>query len=138
LRILLDTSALSELFRDETDAKLTTFILRIGADNTFVSAITIGEIDYGIRILPSGKKRGALERWFARLLTEYRDRILDITRETSLHWSAIRSNARRRGRVVGDLDGLIAASAAQHDLVVVTRNVGDFLATGVDVFDPWQ
>ncbi len=138
MRILLDTSALSELFRDETDAKLTTFILRIGADNTFVSAITIGEIDYGIRILPSGKKRSALERWFARLLTEYRDRILDITRETSLHWSVIRSNARRRGRVVGDLDGLIAASAAQHDLVVVTRNVGDFLATGVDVFDPWQ
>lgn len=138
MKILLDTSALSELFRNETDKKLTTLMLRIGADNTFVSVITIGEIDYGIRILAPGKKRTALERWFARLLTEYRDRILDITRETSLHWSAMRSDARRRGHGVGDVDGLIAASALQHDLTVVTRNVGDFLATGADVLDPWQ
>jgi predicted nucleic acid-binding protein len=138
LRILLDTSALSELFRNDADERLTPLLLRVGPDNTFVSVISICEIDYGIRILPAGKKRAGLERWFTHLLTEYRERILDVTRETALHWSAIRSDARRRGYAVGEVDGLIAASALQHDLAVVTRNARNFVDTGAHVIDPWR
>ncbi len=138
MRILLDTSALSALFRSDADERLTPLLLRVGTDNAFISVISAGELDFGVRILPPSKKRHALELWLARLLAEYRDRLLDVTRETTLHWSAIRSDARRRGHAIGEIDGLIAATAVEHDLAVVTRNARDFLETGARVLDPWQ
>jgi predicted nucleic acid-binding protein len=136
--VLLDTSAVSSLFHEAADMRMEALLLAVGPDNAFLSAITVGELDYGIRILADSKRKTGLERWFHRLCAEFAARVLPIDREIALRWSELRSHGRRRGTVIPPIDGLIAATALEHGLAVVTRNARDFAATGVHVVDPWD
>jgi predicted nucleic acid-binding protein len=113
-------------------------LLAVGPDNAYLSAITVGELDYGIRVLPDGRRKARLERWFERLCAEFAARVLPVERTTALRWSKLRSKGRRHGTAIPPIDGLIAATALEHGLTVVTRNARDFAATGAQVIDPWD
>lgn len=129
---LVDTNVLSEARRGSRQA--VAWLRSVSPDAVYLSALTVGEIMRGVALKRKADPRTAdrLEEWLQRLRRDHADRILPITDLIALEWGRI---AALRPR--GDVDGLIAATAIMHDLILVTRNVADFEDTRVSLFDPW-
>jgi predicted nucleic acid-binding protein len=105
----------------------------------YLSVLTIGEIRRGIALLPQSQRRARLETWLeAELLSRFFDRILPVTRAIADRWGLLDATLRTRGRLLPVVDGLLAATAMQHNLTVVSRNVGDFTGTQVPILNPWE
>jgi predicted nucleic acid-binding protein len=99
----------------------------------------IGEIRKGIVLLPLGRRRTALETWFQTdLLIWFRDRVLPVTQAIGDRWGVLDGQCQMKGTPLNTADGMIAATAIEHGLTVVTRNVKDFAGLGVEVFNPWD
>jgi toxin FitB len=126
---------LSEAGKRRSDATVVRWMHDQGADNLHVSAITFGEIFDGIErkreLDPTFASR--LDRWAADTRYEYRERTFPVTTQIALRWGALAAALRRR-----DLDLFIAATALEHDLTVVTRNVRHFEPTGAKLFNPYE
>jgi toxin FitB len=101
----------------------------------FFVPVDLGELRFGILLLPKGKKRAALERWFDAGVV--RLSCLPWERDTGLHWAALLARLRADGTAMPIKDSLIAATAIAHDLTVVTRNGSDFKKAGVRTVDPF-
>ena len=101
----------------------------------YLSVITLGEIMRGVALKQKSDPRAAshLAQWLQTLRHDHVDRILPITDAIALEWGRI---AALRPR--GDADGLIAATAVVHDLIIVTRNVADFEDTRTTILNPWE
>lgn len=134
MRYLVDANVLSEPTKPTPHAGVIDWLKRHERDIA-VDPIILGELRYGILLLPSGKRRTRLESWFdagaQRLLC------LSWEAETGLRWAALLATLRASGRAMPVKDSLIAATALVHDLVVVTRNRADFEKAGVEVIDPF-
>ena len=100
-----------------------------------VDPVRLGEIRYGILLLPRGRKRARLERWFDDGVR--RLHCLAWEAETGLRWAELLARLRRSGRAMPVKDSLIAASALTHSLTIVTRNVTDFEQSGCSVVSPF-
>src|SRR5580692_2350498 len=100
-----------------------------------VNPVILGELRFGILILPKGKKRAALERWFD--IGAGRLHCLPWDADTGLKWAELLARLRTTGKAMPIKDSLIAATAAVHGLTVATRNRTDFLNAGVRVVDPF-
>jgi predicted nucleic acid-binding protein len=115
------------------------FLRSAGKESLFLSVMTIGEICKGIDILPVSQKRKGLESW---LKADVRDwfagRILPVTESIAERCGHLAARARQRGIAVAVVDGVIAATALEHGLTLVTRNVKDFASLDVTVFNPWD
>lgn len=138
---LLDTNVVSEIRRPQPDANVLAWLDSIDPDLFFLSVITLGEIRTGIDRLPEGRQRRFLDDWFTDELRPWlTGRILPVTEELAERWGALDAQARRHGRTLNIADGLIAATAAEYDLVLATRNVDDFrdLGSGTAVLNPWD
>jgi predicted nucleic acid-binding protein len=108
-------------------------------EGLFASVITLGEIQLGIESMPPGKKRMDLEEWVDRRLPEwFESNLLPVTKAISERWARVTVQARKKGSKLDMADGLIAATALEHQLDVVTRNVKDFEGLGVTVINPWE
>jgi len=138
VKVLLDTCVVSEIQKPDGNQRVKDAVLRLAPDDVFLSAITVGEVRYGISLLPDGRKRTALEHWFMRLQEEYSDRILPVTVDIARDWGELTAQVRRSGGMLFPADGLIAASALRHGMRVLTRNTRDFAASGVPLIDPWD
>ncbi|MGC4190175.1 MAG: type II toxin-antitoxin system VapC family toxin [Thermomicrobiales bacterium] len=134
---MIPTSSIS-FCAEDAEADVQNVVRRIPQEFTFLSAITIGEIQRGIVCLPLGKRRSDLEAWFLQIQAIYTDAILPIQRETALLWGELSVQMQASGQNIKEPDLLIAATALEHDLTVVTRNVRDFAPTGVSLLDPWN
>ena len=132
---LVDANVLSEPTKPRPDAGVVDW-LRHNEREIVVDPIIIGEIDFGILLLPRGKRRSRLERWF----NEGVQRILCLPWDaaTGLRWARLLAELRTKGRSMPIKDSLIAATALTHSLKVVTRNRVDFAAAGVDIVDPFS
>lgn len=140
---LLDTCIVSKLSKISLASNdvLKNWILSRPETEYFISVLTIGEIQFGISKLRSveGRKKAALEAWLlADLIPRFKDRILPIDDHTATFWGMMRGRASQHGRLYPVIDALIAASALQHNLILVTENVKDFHDTGVIVINPLQ
>jgi predicted nucleic acid-binding protein len=100
-----------------------------------VDAIVLGEIRFGILLLPRGRRRARLEQWFDSGVQ--RIQCLPWEAETGLRWAALLAHLRATGRAMPIKDSLIAASALVHGLVMATRNGADFKKAGVRIVDPF-
>jgi len=138
LSFLLDTCVLSELTRPTPDSRVSAWLDEQEATSLHLSVLTVGEIEKGVAALPRGRKKRALTTWLATLRSTYADRLLQIDVAVAAIWGRTAAGVERRGRRLGVVDGLIAASALHHGLTVVTRNVADFDATGVALLNPWE
>ena len=132
---LLDTVVLSELRKQERNPGLTSWITRQRDTDLFLSVVSIGEIERGICAVAKKDAPFAerLSLWRDRLLMVYADRLLPVSVSITRRWgqmSALTGNA--------GADVLIAATAAEHNLTVVSRNVRHFEQTGIAVHDPWN
>ncbi|MCR4376259.1 MAG: PIN domain-containing protein [Acidobacteria bacterium] len=131
---LVDANVLSEATEPASDARVLTW-LRTHERELAVDPIILGELRYGILVLPKGKKRRALEQWFDAGVKGLQCLSWDL--ETGLAWAALLARLRTKGTAMPIKDSLIAATALAHDLTVATRNSTDFRKAGVRVVSPF-
>ena len=132
---LLDTNVISALRRREKNIVVAHWVATLAPDDLHVSVATITEIEQGIE---RQKNRdpvyaGRLTAWLDRTIEQYGERILPITTSIARRWAQITAAMGHN-----DFDFAIAATALEQDLTVVTRNVRDFVPTGVTIFDPFE
>lgn len=137
MRMLLDTCVLSELYKPEPLVTVYEAVNNIPDEHLYLSVITLGEISKGIALLSDGQSKQALLQWFTTIEHEYFERLLPINAETAAIWGKITAKAQQEGFIIPASDGLIAATALQHGLHLMTRNVKDFEPTHVMLVNPW-
>lgn len=134
MKYLVDANVLSEPTRSAPDDTVIAWLAAHEAD-LVVDPIVLGELEYGVLQLPAGRRRAALEKWFAGVSAAIQ--CLPFTGDTAGEWARLLASLRRRGVAMPMKDSLIAATALTHGLTVVTRNVRDFRSAGVAVHDPF-
>lgn len=135
---LLDTNIPSELTRARPELRVVDWVDAQDNVSLHLSAISVGELRRGFTLLPQGRRRIQLEQWFQQyLLPLFADRVLSVTKSVGNRWGILGGECQLRGTPLNTADGLVAATALEHDLTVVTRNVKDFDQLGVTVFNPW-
>jgi len=99
----------------------------------------MGEFRKGATLLPLSAKRTQIEQFIDALIPSwFAGRMLPVTQAIAERWGVLEGQRLLAGRPLGTADGMIAATALEHDLTVVTRNVKDFAGLGVAVFNPWD
>jgi len=107
-------------------------------DRSFISVVSIAEIRRGVALMDEGRKREALTEWLARdLPRRFEQRVLPVDEPVALAWGDLMGLAKRRGRGLSSMDGLIAATAIARQLTLATRNIRDFEGFEIELFDPW-
>lgn len=135
--IILDTNCISELIRSRPDPKVAKWIQETDENTLFLSVLTLGEIRREIELLEDLKRKKSLENWVHSLNIRFQDRVLPITIEIAERWGGLLAKAKQEGKPVGVIDGLIAATALQHNLTVATRNAKEFHEI-VATINPWD
>jgi hypothetical protein len=139
MMFVLDTNVVSELRRvrlGKADRNLAAWAQSVEAANLFISTITIMELELGILLIErKDAHQGALLRsWLEQhVLPEFSGRTLPIDTVVAQRCARLHVPDKR-----GERDALIAATALVHGMTVVTRNVADFLPTGVSLVNPWE
>ena len=134
MRYLVDANVLSEPTKPVPETRVIEW-LRVHERVIVVDPVVLGEIRFGILLLPRGERRMALQRWFDEGVR--RIECLPWEAATGLRWAELVADLRRIGRSMPVKDSFIAASALAHELSVATRNRRDFEAAGIDVVDPF-
>jgi predicted nucleic acid-binding protein len=136
---LLDTNVPSELVRPQPEPRVKTWVAAQNLDTLFISAVSFGEFRKGIILRSPGKRRAELEAWIETdLASLFSGRILSVTRSIAERWGVLEGQRQLVGRSLNVPDGQIAATALEHGLTMVTRNVKDFEGLGVAIFNPWD
>ena len=132
---LLDTNAVSEIMKPAPEPSVFSWLEEHEHD-FFVSAISIGEIERGIALLPIGRKKSRLQELYREFSQGMEGRVLSFDVAVARRWARLASTARRKGRTLSVLDSMIEATALHWDLLVVTRNISDFAE--VTTINPWK
>ncbi|MEO4001109.1 type II toxin-antitoxin system VapC family toxin [Mesorhizobium sp. CAU 1732] len=129
---VLDTSIVSDL--QKRRQPVVDWISGKTSEQLYISVLTLGEIARGVAMKARRDPLSAeaLERWLERTRTAFADRVLHVSEDIAIEWGKL-SSIRTRG----DADGLIAATAAIHGFVLVTRNVSHFSDAGLTLINPW-
>jgi predicted nucleic acid-binding protein len=135
---LLDTNIISELRRRKPEPKVTEFIRSQPLEGLFVSIVTFAEIRFGIELLPDATRRSDLNDWLAhKVRPMFEQRVLAISEDVMFKWRLQVEDGRKAGHTFSQPDLIIAATAQQHGLTVVSRDTKEYVAARVDVFNPW-
>jgi predicted nucleic acid-binding protein len=136
---LLDTCVISELVRPVPDDGVVRWIEARNEFDLYLSVLTIGEIQKGISKLSVGKKKSQLTAWLKEELeVRFAERVIPVTDDIALMWGAMLGTSEKNGKPLSVIDALIAATAAVHNFVLVTRNTSDFNGCSIDIIDPWS
>ena len=136
---LLDTNVISELVKPRPEPSVTAWIEATDERLLHLSVLTLGEIRRGVVALLQTRRRATLEAWLETdLSSRFHGRILAIDSTVADRWGLLTAQAQKKGIVLPVIDGLLAATALQHNLTFVTRDTGSVAAAGVAVFNPWE
>ena len=138
---LLDTNVVSEFARadNKPDERVRRWLESAQPESLYASVLTCGEIRKGIEHLVAGKRRTHLEVWIENDFREwFETRLMVVDEAVANRWGLIAAMARRRGTPLAIIDGLLCATALEHELTVVTRNTRDFANLGAPVLNPWE
>lgn len=139
MRILLDTNVLSEVTKPRPVEGVLNWLHGLDEDRTFISIVSIAEIRRGVALMDNGRKRDALDEWLTHDLPQRFDsRTIPVEGAVALAWGDLIAFAKRSGRGLASMDGMIAATAIAHDLALATRNTRDFKGFGIEIIDPWS
>ena len=132
---LLDTMVLSELRKKDRNPGVTQWLSGKSDRELFVSVVSIGEISKGIaqQDKRNGEFAKILRQWLEKLLLLYRERILPVDIPIAKRWGELSAGVNNSG-----VDTLLAATALENDLVIVTRNEKHFSQMGVNIINPWK
>lgn len=134
MTFLVDANVLSEATKPLPEPAVVRW-LRSNEAELVVDPIVVGEVRFGILLLPPGRRRARLERWFRTGVA--RLHCLPWDAEIGLRWAALLADLRASGLAMPVKDSMIAATALAHELAVATRNRADFEKAGVPVVDPF-
>ena len=132
---LVDANVLSEPTKPAPQPAVVQW-LREHERHLTVDPFILGEIQFGILLLPRGAKRSRLEKWFESGVARLRCLAWDAN--TGLRWAQLLAKLRASGKAMPIKDSLVAATALAYDLTVVTRHRADFAHAGVSVIDPFR
>jgi predicted nucleic acid-binding protein len=135
---LLDTNVISELRRPRPSARVRSFIAGQRLEDLFVSTVTFAEIRYGIEAVGDPIRRAELSDWLQhRVRPMFAQRVLEVSEDVMFKWRLLVEEGRKVGHTFSQPDLIIAATALQHGLTVVTRDTGDYKLARVPLFNPW-
>jgi predicted nucleic acid-binding protein len=138
MSFLLDTCIISEPKQKQPNEKVLQWLDSQDESKLYLSVLTIGEIRKGITRLESSKKKAELEKWLEKLRTRFSQRILLLSERTFLVWGKWYGEYEKKGVVRPAFDSLLEATALEHDLIFVTRNVKNFQNSQVTILNPWE
>jgi toxin FitB len=138
VNLLLDTCAISELRKPRPSARFSAWFESCDERLFYLSSITLGELRYGMDLLPAGKRKTKLLTWYAQVCLSYRGHIVTPSLEVCELWGEMRARRQQMGQPLGMADGLIAASALAAGMALVTRNTNDFEGLGIEILNPWR
>ena len=136
IRYLLDTNVVSEIRKPNRDAAVSTWFADVESREIFLSVLVVGEIRQGIdrlRRRRDRKQADVIEKWLLQLKDDFSERLLPVSLRVAERWG--RLNATRPLPVV---DGLLAATAIEYELTLVTRESRAFADSGARLLDPWR
>jgi toxin FitB len=135
---LLDTNILSELRRPRPERKVLAFIAAQPLEHLYVSAVTFAEIRFGIEVVTDASRRAELHDWLAhKVRPMFEQRVLAITEDIMFKWRILVEDGRKAGHTFSQPDLIIAATALDHGLTVVSRDVSDYRKARAPVLNPW-
>ena len=133
---LIDTNVISELVKAKPEPRVLGWFGGVADETLYLSVLTLGELRNGVESLPKGSRRERLRVWLEHDLPAwFGERLLPVDAAIADRWGRLLAGA---GRTLPAVDSLLAATALQHDLRIVTRNAADFRLSGVEVIDPWS
>lgn len=138
MSFLLDTPVFSEYTKKQPSEKVLEWIEDQAEESLYLSVLTIGELEKGIKRLATGKRQTALMEWLEDLIYRFDTRILPLDLRVLRQWADLTAEAERIGRVLPVMDSLIAATTLAHNLIIVTRNVTDFEGTRASLLNIWE
>ena len=137
--IVLDTNVVSEVMKTAPARQVVDWLNARDAADLFVTAITIGEIEFGLRAMPGGRRRDSLEERFEQFIARAFDgRVLVFDEPAARSYGAVMASRRALGRPTSVPDGQIAAIARARGHAVATRNTPDFELCGVELVNPFD
>ena len=134
---LLDTCVLSEFMKRAPDSGVLKFMSTLNEKDTYLSAVSVGEVRKGIALLGRTKRAAFLRDWLKELQRRFQGRIKAFNVTVAEQWGDLVADALKKGRPRPVLDSLIAATAAVDDMTLVTRNVSDMNHMGVRIVNPF-
>jgi toxin FitB len=137
--IILDTNAVSEPLKPLPNAAYMAWLREQTPGTLFTTTVTVAEMLLGIEALPSGKRKEVIRRGVVEMAFPlFEDRILEFGQSDAAEFAKVVVRARRAGNNIEFADAVIAAIAVRRGFSLVTRNVKDFKATGVQIVMPWS
>lgn len=137
MNFLLDTNVISEPKQKKPNKRVLEWLDAQDESELYLSVLTIGEIKKGITRLESGRKKAELEKWLEKLRMRFSRRILPLSEKTSLIWGKMYGEFERKGISRPAFDSLLEATALEHEMIFVTRNVKNFQDSQVTILNPW-
>jgi toxin FitB len=135
---LLDTNVLSELRRPKPEPKVVAFVTAQSLELIYVSSVTLAEIRFGIECVNDATRRAELNDWLAhKVRPMFEQRVLPVTEDIMFKWRLLVEDGRQAGHTFSQPDLIIAATALQHGLTVVSRDTSDYERARVPVRNPW-
>lgn len=138
MNFLLDTNVISEPKQKRPNETVLEWLDAQDESKLYLSGLTIGEIKKGIARLDSSKKKAALEKWLEKLRARFSRRILPLSERTFLVWGKMYAEFEKKGIRRPAFDSLIEATALEHDLIFVTRNVKNFQNSQATILNLWE
>jgi toxin FitB len=133
---LLDTNVISELSRHSPHPSVNDWLAN-NIQHSVLSAVSIGELEYGVQKMPAGAKKRLLQRWLDSMIVDFGTRIWSVDMPTWREYGHLKRELELLGRRQDDMDILIASAAITHGLTLVTRNTKHFEDTGCQLINPW-
>jgi toxin FitB len=136
---LLDTNVLSELRRPRPEPKVLAFVAAQPLDGLFISSVTLAEIRFGIELLADASRRAVLNDWLTHKVRPMFDqRVLPVTEDIMFKRRLLVEDGRKAGHTFSQPDLIIAATALEHGLTIVSRDTTDYKRARVAVLNPWS
>jgi predicted nucleic acid-binding protein len=137
--ILLDTNIVSEVMRPSPADGVLRWLDDQETEDLYLSAITIAEISFGIRVLPDGRRRSTIAESFEEFVGRgFEQRVLDFDTTAAYLFGDLMASRREAGRPMSFPDGQIAAIARRHRCALATGNVKDFNLCGIELLNPFE
>jgi predicted nucleic acid-binding protein len=133
---LLDTNVISEIRKPVKDANVKAWFDQVESADLYLSVLVVGEVRQGIeQLVQRGDRSQAtiFETWLIVLKEQFADRLLPISTTVAERWGSLNAS-----QPLPVIDGLLAATAIEHDMTLVTRDVASLTTTGARLLDPWR
>ena len=138
MNFLLDTTVVSEWMKPRPNPSVIRWLAEVDEDRVYLSVITLAELRYGIERLSSGARKTRLESWLREELPlRFESRVLVVEAAVADAWGRVVNRCSAAGKPISVMDAFFAATSEVHGLILVTRNVSDFAASEVSLFNPW-